>query len=157
MEKNLPFLLLLSQFKFPFFSRYFISEKIIEITKQASHFSFEMDTLINDETSIIKKEAVPCLKEEEKTASENEEKQYPTNQNSDIPELANQNKNTDKPANQDEEIVDLTNQSKEEPTTNQNDVITDEYHYTQSGEYTSEMFKVVVQNIPGKVSYGVSN
>lgn len=33
--------------------------------------------------------------------------------------------------------------------------LTDEYHYVKSGQYTSEMFKVVVQNIPGKVTYGV--
>ena len=56
---------------------------------------------------------------------------------------------TDEPTNEEEEQVEQTNQNKEE--------ITDEYHYTQSGEYTCEMFKVVVQNLPSKVSYGVSD
>uniref|UniRef100_T2M9Y8 tRNA (uracil(54)-C(5))-methyltransferase n=1 Tax=Hydra vulgaris TaxID=6087 RepID=T2M9Y8_HYDVU len=34
------------------------------------------------------------------------------------------------------------------------DELTDEYHYLKSGEYTSEIFKVVVHNIPDKISFG---
>ena len=50
----------------------------------------------------------------------------------------------------------LTNQIKEETTsTNEAHNTTDEYLYTKTGEYTSEMFKVVIQNIPSKVTYGV--
>jgi len=49
--------------------------------------------------------------------------------------------------------TDSTNQLKE--TNDSANHITDEYHYTKSGEYTSEMFKVVVQNIPKRVTYGV--
>jgi len=49
----------------------------------------------------------------------------------------------------------LTNQVKEETaSTNEAQNTTDEYLYTKTGEYTSEMFKVVVQNIPSKVTYG---
>ena len=36
------------------------------------------------------------------------------------------------------------------------DDLTDEYHYLKSGEYTSEIFKVVVHNIPKLISFGVS-
>jgi len=32
--------------------------------------------------------------------------------------------------------------------------LTDEYHYLKSGEYTSEIYKVIVKNLPGKLSYG---
>lgn len=32
--------------------------------------------------------------------------------------------------------------------------LTDEYHYTKTGEYTSELFKVSVNNIPPRISYG---
>ena len=50
--------------------------------------------------------------------------------------------------------TDSTNQIQESVHDSANK-ITDEYHYTKSGEYTSEMFKVVVQNIPARVTYGV--
>ena len=59
------------------------------------------------------------------------------------------NENETKQASENEGSVKKEGQNKEE--------ITDEYHYTHSGEYTCEMFKVVVQNLPTKVSYGVSN
>ena len=36
------------------------------------------------------------------------------------------------------------------------DLLTDEYHYLKTGEYTSEIYKVVVRNIPRGISYGVS-
>ena len=36
------------------------------------------------------------------------------------------------------------------------DSLTDEYHYLKTGEYTSEIYKVVVRNIPQGISYGVS-
>ena len=35
--------------------------------------------------------------------------------------------------------------------------LTDEYHYLKTGEYTTEIYKVVVKNVPGKLTYGVRN
>ncbi|XP_057295693.1 tRNA (uracil-5-)-methyltransferase homolog A-like isoform X2 [Hydractinia symbiolongicarpus] len=43
--------------------------------------------------------------------------------------------------------------SEEQSNTNAEKLL-DEYHYVKSGEYTSEMFKVVVQNLPQRISYG---
>ena len=42
------------------------------------------------------------------------------------------------------------------PNESQDDSLTDEYHYLKTGEYTSEIYKVVVRNIPRGISYGVS-
>lgn len=51
---------------------------------------------------------------------------------------------------------DKTNVTCSEEQSNNAEKLLDEYHYVKSGEYTSEMFKVVVQNLPQRISYGVS-
>ena len=87
------------------------------------------------------------IKNQPTTEDESVIKNEPTTKHE--PDTKNESDITNEPTNGEDEHAEQTNQNKEE--------ITDEYHYTQSGEYTCEMFKVVVQNLPSKVSYGVSD
>lgn len=111
-----------------------------------------MDENLMDECNIT---SITGLKKDARTESEmgNESENSVVNSQSSI-----DNVNT---------VIDTSNQTDpEQPINNNGDVtkddeeipgmnLTDEYHYVKSGEYTSEMFKVVVQNIPSKITYGV--
>ena len=105
-----------------------------------------------EEQNESKQESKIIVKEEETVTIKSEELESETVQNGDNLELPSIS--VDKTINQEINGNKVSSQNPELGT--KTTEITDEYHYTQSGEYTSEMFKVVVQNIPGKVSYGVS-